>query len=27
MSEFYQEPEDAEVGFVVLYDYLNKLKN
>ena len=27
MSEFYPEPEDAEVGFVVLYHYLNKIKN
>lgn len=27
MSEFYPVPEDAEVGFVVLYHYLNKLKN
>jgi hypothetical protein len=23
----YPEPEDAEVGFVVLYHFLNKLKN
>jgi hypothetical protein len=23
----YPEPEDAEVGFVVLYHYLNKIKN
>jgi len=27
MSEFYPVPEDAEVGFLVLYHYLNKLKN
>jgi hypothetical protein len=27
MSEFYPVPEDAEVGFVVLYHYLNKLKS
>ncbi len=27
MSEFYPVPEDAEVGFVVLYHFLNKLKN
>jgi hypothetical protein len=27
MSEMYPVPEDAEVGFVVLYHYLNKLKN
>jgi hypothetical protein len=23
----YPEPEDAEVGFVVLYHFLNKIKN
>jgi len=27
MSEFYPSPEDAEVGFVVLYHFLNQLKN
>lgn len=27
MSGFYPEPGDAEVGFVVLYHFLNKLKN
>ena len=27
MSQFYPEPEDAEVGFVVLYHYLNQIKN
>jgi len=27
MREDYPSPEDAEVGFVVLYHYLNKLKN
>jgi Ca2+-binding EF-hand superfamily protein len=27
MSEFYDNPNDAEVGFVVLYHFLNKIKN
>jgi len=27
MSEMYPVPEDAEVGFVVLYHYLNQLKS
>lgn len=27
MSQFYPSPEDAEVGFVVLYHFLNQLKN
>ncbi len=27
MSEFYPSPEDAEVGFVVLYHFLNQLKS
>ena len=27
MSDFYPDPEDAEVGFVVLYHYLNQIKN
>jgi hypothetical protein len=27
MSQFYPSPEDAEVGFVVLYHYLNQIKN
>jgi hypothetical protein len=27
MSEFYPVPEDAEVGFVVLYHYLNQIKS
>lgn len=27
MSQMYPEPEDAEVGFVVLYHYLNQMKN
>jgi hypothetical protein len=27
MSEFYDNPNDAAVGFVVLYHYLNKIKN
>jgi hypothetical protein len=27
MSDFYPDPEDAEVGFVVLYNFFNKIKN
>lgn len=27
MSEMYPVPDDAEVGFVILYQYLSQLKN